>query len=72
MSESAVVHARLVRKNLPYASPSVRKLARELGVPLGMLCGSGRNGRILPDDVCHRVRQIMQAYVQPDIVRPEI
>src|SRR4051812_15118099 len=34
-----------------YASPSVRRLARELGVDLGSLSGSGRKGRIVPEDV---------------------
>ena len=36
---------------LPHASPSVRKLARELGVPLEEVQGSGRKGRITPDDL---------------------
>jgi pyruvate dehydrogenase E2 component (dihydrolipoamide acetyltransferase) len=34
-----------------YASPSVRRLARELGVDLGSVQGSGRKGRIVPEDV---------------------
>jgi len=34
-----------------YASPSVRRFARELGVDLGRVEGSGRKGRILSDDV---------------------
>jgi pyruvate dehydrogenase E2 component (dihydrolipoamide acetyltransferase) len=34
-----------------HASPSVRKLARELGVDLGQVEGSGRKGRITADDV---------------------
>lgn len=34
-----------------YASPSVRRLARELGVDLSTVSGSGRKGRIIPDDV---------------------
>jgi pyruvate dehydrogenase E2 component (dihydrolipoamide acetyltransferase) len=34
-----------------YASPSVRRLARELGVALASVPCSGRKGRILPEDV---------------------
>ncbi len=34
-----------------YASPSIRRLARELGVNLGSVRGSGRKGRITREDV---------------------
>jgi pyruvate dehydrogenase E2 component (dihydrolipoamide acetyltransferase) len=34
-----------------YASPAVRRLARELGVDLSQVDGSGRKGRIIKDDV---------------------
>jgi pyruvate dehydrogenase E2 component (dihydrolipoamide acetyltransferase) len=34
-----------------YASPSVRRLARELGVDLRGATGSGRKGRLTPEDV---------------------
>ncbi|MDE3133274.1 MAG: 2-oxo acid dehydrogenase subunit E2, partial [Acidobacteriota bacterium] len=34
-----------------YASPSVRRIARELGVDLHGLPGSGRKGRLTPEDV---------------------
>jgi pyruvate dehydrogenase E2 component (dihydrolipoamide acetyltransferase) len=34
-----------------YASPSVRRLARELGVELAGVSGTGRKGRIVPEDV---------------------
>ncbi|MGO9884192.1 MAG: 2-oxo acid dehydrogenase subunit E2, partial [Solirubrobacteraceae bacterium] len=34
-----------------YASPSARRLARELGVELSRVSGSGRKGRITKDDV---------------------
>jgi len=36
---------------LPHASPSVRRFARELGVDLARVSGSGRKGRITADDV---------------------
>jgi pyruvate dehydrogenase E2 component (dihydrolipoyllysine-residue acetyltransferase) len=34
-----------------YASPSVRRIARELGVDLHGITGSGRKGRLTPEDV---------------------
>jgi pyruvate dehydrogenase E2 component (dihydrolipoamide acetyltransferase) len=37
--------------DIPYAGPSVRKLARERGVDLRQVKGSGRRGRILSEDV---------------------
>jgi pyruvate dehydrogenase E2 component (dihydrolipoamide acetyltransferase) len=37
--------------DIPYAGPSVRKLARERGIDLRQVKGSGRRGRITPDDV---------------------
>ncbi len=36
-----------------YASPSARRLARELGVELSRVTGSGRKGRITKEDVQH-------------------
>jgi pyruvate dehydrogenase E2 component (dihydrolipoamide acetyltransferase) len=36
---------------LAYAGPAVRKLARELGVDLGKIKGSGNHGRIVREDV---------------------
>ncbi|OZI22137.1 dihydrolipoyllysine-residue acetyltransferase [Bordetella genomosp. 7] len=46
---------------LPYASPSVRKFARELGVNLSKVQGSGRKGRITADDVRGFVKQALAA-----------
>jgi pyruvate dehydrogenase E2 component (dihydrolipoamide acetyltransferase) len=42
-----------------YASPSVRKLARELGVDLGRVTGSGLKGRITADDVKAYVKGVL-------------
>ncbi len=42
-----------------YASPSVRKFARELGVDLGRVAGSGRKGRIIKEDVKAFVKQVL-------------
>ena len=48
-SSAAAGHAAPIA--LPYASPAVRKRARELDVDLHGVRGSGRNGRILREDV---------------------
>jgi pyruvate dehydrogenase E2 component (dihydrolipoamide acetyltransferase) len=45
-----------------YASPSVRKVAREFGVDLGFVKGSGKKGRILKDDI--------KAYVKEQLNKP--
>ena len=44
---------------LPHASPSVRKFARELGVPLDQVKGSGPKGRITQADVQGFVKGVM-------------
>jgi pyruvate dehydrogenase E2 component (dihydrolipoamide acetyltransferase) len=44
-----------------YASPSVRRFARELGVELGKLRGSGLKGRITRDDVKTWVKSTLGA-----------
>jgi pyruvate dehydrogenase E2 component (dihydrolipoamide acetyltransferase) len=49
--------------NLPHASPSVRRFARELGVPLAEVKGSGPNGRITHDDVQGFVKGVMSGAV---------
>ena len=50
--------------NLPHASPSVRRFARELGVPLDEVKGSGPNGRITHEDVQGFVKRVMAGAVQ--------
>lgn len=42
-----------------HAGPKVRRFARELGVDLGRVQGTGRKGRILTDDVQSYVKQEM-------------
>ena len=49
---------------LPHASPSVRKFARELGVPLQEVKGSGPKGRITQDDVQGFTRAVMKGEAQ--------
>ncbi len=44
-----------------YASPSVRKFARELGVDLSRIKGSGPKSRITPDDVKSFVKQALSS-----------
>jgi len=45
----------------PHASPAVRRFARELGVDLAQVKGSGRKGRILKDDVQAYVKKTLSA-----------
>ena len=49
---------------LPHASPSVRKFARELGVPLAEVKGTGIKGRITQEDVAAFTRQVMSGALQ--------
>jgi pyruvate dehydrogenase E2 component (dihydrolipoamide acetyltransferase) len=49
---------------LPHASPSVRKFARELGVPLAEVKGSGLKGRITEADVQAFTRSVMSGAAQ--------
>jgi pyruvate dehydrogenase E2 component (dihydrolipoamide acetyltransferase) len=49
---------------LPHASPSVRKFARELGVPLAEVKGSGHKGRITEGDVQGFTKSVMSGAVQ--------
>ncbi len=53
-----------VSASLPHASPSVRKFARELGVPLEEIKGSGSKGRISVEDVQSFTRAVMGGAAQ--------
>ena len=49
---------------LPHASPSVRKFARELGVPLAEVKGSGPKGRITQSDIQGFTKSVMAGAIQ--------
>ena len=50
--------------HLPHASPSMRKFARELGVPLAEVKGSGPKGRITQADIQGFVKGVMAGDTQ--------
>ncbi|MFO1273536.1 MAG: dihydrolipoyllysine-residue acetyltransferase [Rubrivivax sp.] len=49
---------------LPHASPSIRRMARELGVPLPEVKGTGPKGRITQEDLQSFVKGVMAGEVQ--------
>ncbi len=49
---------------LPHASPSIRRTARELGVPLDEVKGSGPHGRITHDDLAGFVQRVLSGATQ--------
>src|SRR5690606_23254383 len=53
-----------------HASPSVRKFARELGVDLGRVKGTGPKGRILHTDVQGFVKSVMTSAVASSLAAP--
>jgi pyruvate dehydrogenase E2 component (dihydrolipoamide acetyltransferase) len=53
-----------VTGQMPHASPSVRKFAREIGVPLTEVKGSGPKGRITQDDVQGFAKSVMAGDVR--------
>jgi pyruvate dehydrogenase E2 component (dihydrolipoamide acetyltransferase) len=54
-------HDAAAGQRLAHASPSVRKVARELGVDLARVVGTGPKGRVLQEDVRRFVKQVMSA-----------
>ena len=58
-SASSASGSNNIPTNLPHASPSVRKFARELGVDLARVKGSGPKGRITQLDVQGYVKSVM-------------
>jgi pyruvate dehydrogenase E2 component (dihydrolipoamide acetyltransferase) len=51
--------AAIAKGRKPHASPAVRRFARELGVDLGLVKGSGPKGRVLKEDVQGFVKQAL-------------
>ena len=49
----------------PYASPAIRAFARELGVDIQQVKGSGRGGRIQRDDVSAYVKHALASGARP-------
>lgn len=52
---------------LPSAAPSVRHLARKLGVELARVRGSGPGGRVLLEDLTQHLRPMAQAETKPEM-----
>jgi pyruvate dehydrogenase E2 component (dihydrolipoamide acetyltransferase) len=55
-----------------HASPSVRKLARELGVDLGRVRGSGAKGRVTADDVKAFVKEVLLGGASGGVAWPAV
>ena len=55
-----------------HASPSVRKFARELGVDLGRVKGSGQKGRVLVEDVKLFVKSVMTGAISTGPALPKV
>ena len=49
----------------PYASPAIRAFARELGVDIRQVKGSGRGGRIVREDVTSYVKHALASGARP-------
>ncbi|MBC7501069.1 MAG: dihydrolipoyllysine-residue acetyltransferase [Herminiimonas sp.] len=58
-SKIAVAAAVPIPGQKPHASPSIRKFARELGVDLGRMTGTGPKGRITQVDVHNYVKNLV-------------
>lgn len=62
-AKPAPVAAPAAAKGTAHASPSVRRIAREFGVDLTLVGGTGRKGRVLREDV--------QNYVKAELAKPK-
>ena len=65
-SQSKLSEAQINAKNAAvYAGPAVRKLARQLGVDISEVTGTGANGRIVKEDVFAYVKNTIKAVSTP-------
>ncbi|VWX29216.1 pyruvate dehydrogenase, dihydrolipoyltransacetylase component E2 [Moraxellaceae bacterium 17A] len=65
-SQSKLSEAQINAKNAAvYAGPAVRKLARQLGVDISEVTGTGANGRIVKEDVFAYVKNTIKAVRTP-------
>ena len=60
----------IVNEN-PTASPSIRKMARELGIDLHKIAGSESGGRIVAADVRHYIQRLIKAASRPAVAAAE-
>jgi pyruvate dehydrogenase E2 component (dihydrolipoamide acetyltransferase) len=67
---TAAAPAAAARTSISHASPSVRKFARELGVDIGRVQGTGPKGRITQDDVRLFVKGVVAAAQKPAAAAP--
>jgi pyruvate dehydrogenase E2 component (dihydrolipoamide acetyltransferase) len=61
----AVSMSAKLERSLPHASPAIRRFARELGVDLTQLAGSGLRGRITKQDVEGFVKHALSVATKP-------
>jgi pyruvate dehydrogenase E2 component (dihydrolipoamide acetyltransferase) len=54
----------------PAAAPSIRRLARDLGIDLARIQGSARGGRIVLEDVRAYIQRLQRLAAQPRAVAP--
>jgi pyruvate dehydrogenase E2 component (dihydrolipoamide acetyltransferase) len=64
VEESAGAEAEISNENVA-ASPSIRKIARELGINLGKIRGSEAGGRIVIGDVRAYIQRLVKAAARP-------
>lgn len=54
-----------------HASPSVRRIAREKGIDLNSVQGSGRKGRITREDLANAGQRVLPAFVKGEVETPQ-